>query len=162
MNAQLLAATLADFAGISATSKKANAFTMNVEVTSDNEALQSLVGDPDTHPLSWSSQHQPSTGVNQIPNPLSPLEGDQVFFSGLFDGARFQAHDGSWWNILSYDFEGGVTIENVWYPRQVAVVSIQDIRRSIHSWIEPFLQRVPPMPEGVDYGIVEVRDVDKK
>lgn len=156
MDSKTLSNSLASFVGI-AEPKKANAFTQVTEAPVDNIKLQKIVGDPDTHRLSWSAQFKPSTGGTIQPNPLSPLEGDEIFFSGLFDGARFQAHDGSWWDVENYDFEGAVTIRNVWYPRIEAIVSIQDVRRSIHSWIEPFLQRVPPPPAGVDYGVVETR-----
>jgi hypothetical protein len=139
--------------------KEANAFTSIEEQPLDSLKLQEIIGDPDTQPLSWNSQSKPSTGDTLVRDPNSPIEGDDIFFNGLFEGARFADKNGDWWDILSYDWEGAVTIQNVWRPRIVAVVSIQDIRRSIHSWTEPILQRVPPLAAGVDYGIVETREV---
>lgn len=158
LDAKTLSISLTSFVGIGE-SKQANAFTKVDDIPVDNAKLQEIIGDPDTYPISWSTQFKPADGTTLQANPLSPLQGDEVFFSGLFDGARFQANDGSWWDVENYDWEGAVTIRNVWYPRIEAVVSIQDVRRSIHSWIEPFLQRVPPMPAGVDYGVVETRQV---
>jgi hypothetical protein len=158
IDSKKLASSLLAAAGVSA-DKRANAFTSPEDQPVNNVKLQEIVGDPDTYPLSWSNQNTPATGNTPTANPLSPVQGDEAFFAGLFDGARFQANDGSWWDIESYDFEGQVTIRNVWYPRTEAVVSVQDVRRSIHSWIEPFLQRVPPLPIGVDYGAIEVKQV---
>jgi hypothetical protein len=153
-----LARSLVAAAGVSA-DKRANAFTSQEDQPVDNVKLQEIVGDPDTFPLSWSAQFTPSAGSVQMANPLSPVGGDEAFLSGLFDGARMQAMDGSWWDIESYDFEGSVTIRNVWYPRISAVVSIQNLRASIHSWIEPFLQRVPPLPVGANYGVLDTHEV---
>lgn len=139
--------------------KEANAFTSLEEQPGINAKLQEIVGDPDTEPLSWSAQFKPSTGDTLQYDPNSPLEGDEIFFSGLFDGARFSDKNGDWWDILSYEFEGAVMIQKVWYPRIQGPVSVQAVRASIHSWIEPFLQRVPPPPAGVDYGVLETRVV---
>ena len=158
LDAQTLTQSLTAMVNIGE-SKKANAFT-HAEQPTDNANLQKIIGDPNTFPLSWQTQFKPANGDGLTLNPLSPLEGDEIFFSGMFDGARFQANDGSWWDIANYQFEGGITIINVWYPRIVAIVSLQDIRRSIHSWIEPFLQRVPPVADGVDYGVLRVKNVD--
>lgn len=152
-----LSRALAGFIG--AEPKQANAFTSMDEIPVDSASLQEIIGDPDTHPISWSTQTKPSEGGALQYDPNSPLEGDEIFFSGLFDGAQFQDKNGDWWAILDYQFEGQVQIQNVWRPRTVAVVSIQDIRRSIHAWINPFYQRVPPPPAGVDYGVVETRSV---
>lgn len=156
LDSKTLSNSLVAFVGIGEP-KQASALTKLDEMPVDSAKLQEIIGDPDTQPISWSAQTKPSAGATLLPNPLSPVEGDEVFFSGLFDGARYQANDGSWWDIVNYDWEGAVTVQNVWYPRIQSVVSIQDVRRSIHSWIEPFLQRVPPLPAGVDYGVVETR-----
>ena len=142
---------------IASMEKKGNAFTM-AEQPTDNANLQAIIGDPNTFPLSWSAQFLPTDGLPLTANPLSPVEGDEIFFSGMFDGARMQAMDGSWWDIVEYNFEGSIKIQNVFYPRIIAVVSLQDIRRSIHSWIEPFLQRVPPAADGIDYGILRTKE----
>jgi hypothetical protein len=42
----------------------------------------------------------------QLPNPLSPLEGDEIFFAYMISGASFQARDGSQWDILGYPWQG--------------------------------------------------------
>jgi len=41
-------------------------------------------------------------------------------------------------------------------------VSIGDIQRSIHQWIEPITQTVPPPPPGVDYSALPVKVMDKE
>jgi hypothetical protein len=151
-----LARSLTLAAGVAA-DKRANALNHQDDEPVDNVALQEIIGDPDTYPLSWSTQFRPSEGVPSA-NPLAPGGGDEVFFSGLFDGARLQANDQSWWDVEEYNFEGAVTIRNVWYPRTIKVISIQELRACIHSWIEPFLQRVPPPPPGAEYGVLEVRE----
>lgn len=156
-DSKTLTRSLLGFVGV-AEPKQANAFTTVDEVPVDNAKLQEIVGDPDTHRLSWSTQTKPSTGDTLQFNPNSPLQGDDVFFSGLFDGARFQDKDGEWWDVENYDWEGAITIRNVWRPRTEAIISIQVLRNCIHSWIEPFLQRVPPPPAGVDYGVVQTRE----
>jgi hypothetical protein len=94
---------------------------------------------------------------------LSPIEGDEIFFAYLMPWATFQANDGSEWNILEYSSPNQIEIENRWYPRIHAYVSIGDIRRSIHQWIEPVTQTVPPPPPGVDYSAlpVKIMDMDK-
>lgn len=159
VDTKTLANSLTAMVGL-AEPRVASAFTSMEEHPVDNVDLQEIVGDPDTEPLSWNSQFKPSTGEQPSYNPDSPLQGDDVFWNGLFSGARFQAKDGTWWDIENYDFdEASVVIRNVWYPRVEAVVSVQDIRRSIHSWTEPILQRVPPPPPGIDYGVVQTRVV---
>jgi hypothetical protein len=87
---------------------------------------------------------------NTIPNPLSPIMGDEAFFTYMIPGAVFEAHDGSQWLITSYDWDARVEIQNRWYPRQVANVGTQDIRRSIAMWVEPVNVRVPP-PVAAEY-----------
>lgn len=156
INPTTLASELADFAGVK------QARLLQVEDNATTPALQRIVGDPDDQPLSAFSQFKPTPNGAQLPNPLSPIQGDDIFFSYLIAGARFQAHDGSWWEILNYDWVGQVEIENVWYPRIHAQVSVYDIRRSIHSWIEPVQILVPPPPAGVDYDAQPVRVVNPK
>ena len=124
--------------------------------------LQAMVGDPDDVRTSTFAQFKPNPGNLQLPNPLSPLEGDETFFAYMLPGAVFQAHDGSEWNILFYEGADSVQIENRWYPRISWFVSIGDIRRSIHQWIEPVTQTVPPPPPGVDYSALPVKVMDKE
>ena len=122
--------------------------------------LQSMVGDPDDTRISTFAQFKPNPGNLQMPNPLSPIEGDEIFFAYLIPGAAFQSHDGQQWTILDYPWQGVVTIENRWYPRITPQVSVYDVRRSIDQWIEPIQQTVPPPPPGVDYGTLKVRIED--
>jgi broad specificity phosphatase PhoE len=127
-----------------------------------DQELQAIVGDPDDVRTSTFAQFKPNPGTLQLPNPLSPIEGDEIFFAYMLPGAVFQAHDGSEWNILYYDGGGKIQIENRWYPRISWFVSIGDIRRSIHQWIEPITQTVPPPPPGVDYSALPVKIMDKE
>jgi hypothetical protein len=122
--------------------------------------LQGMVGDPDDYRTSTFAQFSPNPGTMQLPNPLSPIEGDQIFFAYMIPGAAFQAKDGSQWNILDYPWQGMVHIENRWYPRINAHVNLNDVRRSIDQWVEPIQQTVPPPPPGVDYGALQVKIVD--
>ncbi len=124
--------------------------------------LQAMVGDPTDTRTSTFAQFHPNPGTMQLPNPLSPIEGDEIFFAYMLPGAVFQAHDGSEWNILFYDGADSIQIENRWYPRISWFVSIGDIRRSIHQWIEPITQTVPPPPPGVDYSALPVKVMDKE
>jgi hypothetical protein len=124
--------------------------------------LQAMVGDPTDVRTSTFAQFHPNPGTMQLPNPLSPIEGDEIFFAYMLPGAVFQAHDGSEWNILFYDGADSIQIENRWYPRISWFVSIGDIRRSIHQWIEPITQTVPPPPPGVDYSALPVKVMDKE
>lgn len=124
-----------------------------------NIDLQVIVGDPDDTRTSTFAQFGPNDG-STLPNPLSPVEGDEVFFAYMIPGAKFQARDGSQWQIVDYAWQGAVHIENVWYPRLQARVSINDVRRSIEQWIEPIQQYVPAPPPGVDYGAVFSKTVD--
>ena len=74
--------------------------------------------------------------------------GDADFFTYLIPGAVFEAHDGSQWLITAYDWDGRVEIENRWYPRQIANVSTNDVRRSISMWVEPVNVKIPaPLPD---------------
>jgi broad specificity phosphatase PhoE len=127
-----------------------------------DQGLQAMVGDPEDVRTSTFAQFKPNPGTLQLPNPLSPIEGDEIFFAYMLPGAVFQAHDGSEWNILYYDGGGKIQIENRWYPRISWFVSIGDIRRSIHQWIEPITQTVPPPPPGVDYSALPVKVMDKE
>ena len=132
------------------------------DVPNSNPELQRMVGDPDDTRVSTFAQFKPNPGSLELPNPLSPIEGDEIFFMYMIPGAKFQAHDGSQWNILDYPWQGMVHIENRWYPRWNAQVSVYDVRRSIDQWVEPIQQTVPPPPPGVDYGTLKVRIVDDK
>lgn len=126
----------------------------------DDQELQAIVGDPLDTRTSTFAQFKPNPGTLQMPNPLSPIEGDEIFFAYMIPGAVFQALDGSEWNILFYDGADSIQIENRWYPRISWYVSIGDIRRSIHQWIEPVTQTVPPPPPGVDYSALPVKIMD--
>jgi hypothetical protein len=119
-----------------------------------NPTLQAMVGDPDSFSTSTFTQFEPE-GNRPIPNPLSTLQGDEVFFCYLIPGAKFQSHDGSQWIIEEYPWQGVIHIANVWYPRINAHVSVADVRRSIEQWIEPITQFVPPAPPGLDYSLVQ-------
>jgi hypothetical protein len=126
LDVKKIASQLADLAGISADS-------------------------PTNQATSWVAQTSPTTSENQ-PNPLSPVSGDETFYSFLIPGAVFQAHDGSQWEVLTYEWNGRVEIENRWYPRIHANVPVADVRRSIHSWVDPVQIKVPPPIPGVVYG----------
>ncbi len=130
------------------------------EQPNSDSGLQALVGDPADTRISTFVQFKPNPGTMQMPNPLSPIEGDEVFFSYLIPGAVFQAHDGSEWWIESYTSPNQIEITNRWYPRTSPIVSINDIRRSIHQWVEPITQTVPPPPPGVDYSALPVKIVE--
>jgi hypothetical protein len=125
-----------------------------------NSELQRMVGDPDDTRSSTFAQFQPNPGSVQMPNPLSPFEGDDVFFTYCWPGAVFQSHDGKQWWIEEMDFDGRALITNRWYPRERGYCSIYDIRRSIHSWVEPVQVTVPPPPPGVRYDAQPVRIVE--
>jgi hypothetical protein len=131
--------------------------TDQVNVSAD---LQQMLGDADDTRVSTFAQFKPNPNTSQIPNPMSPIEGDDIFWAYMISGAAYQANDGSQWTILDYDWEGKVEVENRWYPRIHAVVSVADVRRSIDSWIEPIQQKVPPPPAGVDYAALPVRIVE--
>jgi len=125
-----------------------------------NPELQRIIGDPDDVAVGVFSQMKPNPGTLQLPNPLSPIEGDEIFFTYMWPGAVFKSHDGQDWQIEAYDWTGQVEISNRWYPRLRAQVSVYDVRRSIHSWIEPVQQLVPPPPPGVRYDAQPVRVVE--
>jgi len=122
--------------------------------------LQAMVGDPDDYRTSTFVQFKPNPGNMQLPNPLSPLEGDEMFFAYMIPGAVFQSRDGGQWNVLDYPWQGVVHIENRWYPRLQGQVNLNDVRRSIEQWVEPIQQFVPAPAPGVDYGAQPVKIVD--
>jgi hypothetical protein len=127
LNPKKIASDLADLAGVS-------------------------VESPTNEATSWSSQTSPQVS-SQTFDPKSPLGGDNIFYSFLIPGAVFQDKNGDQWEILSYEWNGRVEIENRWYPSQSnANVPVADIRRSIHSWVEPVQIKVPPPVPGVIYG----------
>lgn len=125
-----------------------------------NPELQAMTGDPDDTRTSTFVQFQPNPGSMQLPNPLSPVEGDEIFFAYLMPGSVFQARDHSEWMIQSYEAPDEIEIYNRWYPRLSGIVSIADIRRSILQWVSPITQTVPPPPPGVDYAAQPVRVMD--
>ena len=128
--------------------------------TNSDSELQKQVGDPTDSRTSTFVQFRPNPGTMQLPNPMSPVEGDEIFFAYLIPGAIFQANDGTEWWIESYTAPDEIEITNRWYPRINAIVSINDVRRSIRQWVEPVTQEVPPPPPGVDYGALPVKIVD--
>jgi hypothetical protein len=130
------------------------------DLPNGNPELQSMVGDPDDYRSSPFAQFKPNPGNMQLPNPLSPIEGDEMFFAYMIPGAAFQAKDGSQWNILDYPWQGVVHIENRWYPRINAQVNLNDVRRSIEQWIEPVQVFIAAPAPGVDYGALAVKIVD--
>lgn len=69
----------------------------------------------------------------QLPNPLSPLEGDEIFFAYMISGASFQARDGSQWDILGYPWQGYIHIGNRWYPRLHGRVTIANSLSPVES-----------------------------
>jgi hypothetical protein len=125
-----------------------------------NPELQAQVGDANDVRISTFAQFSPNPGNTQLPNPMSPLEGDEIFFAYMIPGAAFQSRDGGQWNVVDYPWQGYVQIENRWYPRIQGRVSMNDVRRSIEQWIEPIQQFVPAPPPGVDYGAQLVKIVD--
>ena len=130
---------------------------------SSNTKLQTIMGDPLDQPISAFAQFYPNPGSTQIPNPLSPIEGDACFFTYMIPGAVFQSHDGQQWVIEDYNAAAyGVELYNRWYPRLRAFVNLDDVRRSIHSWVEPVQTVVPPPPPGVNYFGQPVRIVGDK
>jgi len=137
--------------------------TLEDRLPSESTKLQAIVGDPLDQPVSAFAQFYPNTGNMQTPNPLSPLEGDSCFFMYMIPGAVFQSHDGQQWVIENYNAGPyGVELYNRWYPRLRAFVNLDDVRRSIHSWVEPVQTVVPPPPPGVSYIGQPVRIVDGK
>jgi len=95
---------------------------------------------------------QTSPGVQeQMANPLSPIQGDADFFTYMIPGAVFESLDGSQWLITAYEWNGRVEIQNRWYPRQLANVTMNDVRKSIAMWVEPVNVKVPPPVPGMVY-----------
>jgi hypothetical protein len=139
--------------------KTASSILKTDDLPGVNTTLQNEIGDPYDTYISTFAQFAPNPGNSLIPNPNSPTGGDDMFFMYLIPGAKFQAKDGSQWLILDYLWEGMVEIENVWYPRLKPIISIQQLRRTIAAWIEPVQVTIPDPPIGVDYGVVETRQV---
>lgn len=133
-----------------ATSLSKQAGILVPEQAVSNSKLQDMVGLAGDA-TSIFAQTSPRSGEGQMDNPMSPIHGDEIFFTYLWVGARFQSHDGQWWEIDEYDGWGKIGLHNVWYPRMQAIVSVDDVRRSIYAWIEPIQQVVPPAPAGVSY-----------
>lgn len=106
---------------------------------------------PTNTPVSWSGQTSPTIS-NQLANPLSPVQGDETFYTFMIPGSVFQAHDGSQWLVLEYEWNARVYIENRWYPNISAIVTVSDVRRSIDAWVDPVYVKVPPPLPGVVYG----------
>lgn len=130
------------------------------DAPNSNPDLQAMVGDPDDARTSAFAQFAPNPGDMSLPNPLSPIEGDQIFYAYLIPGAVFQSHDGHQYTILDYPWQNMVHIQDRWYPVISPMVSVYDVRRSIDQWVEPIQQTVPPPPPGVDYGAMLVKIVD--
>lgn len=78
-------------------------------------------------------------------NFLSPVDGDQAFYTYFVPGAIFQAKDGSSWQVENLPTEGSglCRIRNIWYPREEATIPQQKIRETIDMWIYPVIQVVP-------------------
>ena len=125
----------------------------------DSKKLAALISDKfeicedaGSAPDATSQFAQTAPGVQgQMANPLSPIMGDADFFTYLIPGAVFEAHDGSQWLITAYEWDNRVEIQNRWYPRQIANVTTNDVRRSISMWVEPVNVKVPAPIAGVLY-----------
>lgn len=120
---------------------------MTIDFKKSASMLADLAGisaeSPTNEAVSWSAQTSPQTS-DRIPNPLSPVQGDETFYTYCMPGAVFQAHDGSQWMILEYEWNGRIQIENRWNPNINANVPVADIRRSIDAWVDPVYIKVPP------------------
>jgi hypothetical protein len=155
VNSTTLAQTLASAAGV----KIANAMTPRTDMPVTDEKLRLLVGEMGEQKSTF-AQINPGIGNNLEADPNSPLQGDDIFFTYLMPGSEFLDKNGSYWQIETYDWEGMLEIFDPWHPRRRAVVSVQDVRRSIAMWTSPVLQTVPPVPVGVDYGVVVTKSAD--
>jgi len=154
VNSKVLASSLVAAAGLG--SKQASALTPLSDMPVADVVLQEIVGEPNDRKSTF-AQTSPAIGNTQIANPFTPFQGDDVFFTYLIPGVRFQSHDGQWFEIDSYDAENEIEIHNVWYPRQRGVVSVQTLRKAIFAWIHPVQVTLPPIPVGVDYGTLDVK-----
>jgi hypothetical protein len=154
VNSTTLAQTLASAAGV----KIANAMTPRTDMPVTDEKLRLLVGEMGEQKSTF-AQINPGIGNNLEADPNSPLQGDDIFFTYLMPGSQFCDRNGSYWEIDTYDWEGMLELHDIFLPRRRGVVSITDVRRSIAMWTVPVLQVVPPVPVGVDYGVVETREV---
>jgi hypothetical protein len=128
------------------------------DMPATDSKLQALIGDPTAVALSAFAQFAPPDLEEDLRD-LTPSQGDDIFLTYLIPGARFQDKLGRQWEIEEYGFEGKVQIRNLWYSRDNFICSVQDIRRTIHSWIHPIQQIVPPAPAHIDYGTIDVKVV---
>jgi hypothetical protein len=85
------------------------------------------------------------------PNAQSPVGGDHAFYTYCVPGARFQAQDGTTWDLETVTDFGTARIRNLWYPREERTISVVpggpipglSLRETIDRWIEPVDQAVP-------------------
>lgn len=124
-----------------------------------NDTLQEIAGDPHLTYMSTFAQLAPFTGANGV-NPLSPTQGDEIFWAYFIPGAVFLDQNGQYWELQEITDSGRVILTNWWHPRIEMQVSVQDVRRSIQSWVEPIQQAVPPPPPGTNYDAQAVRIVE--
>ena len=135
-NESKLANILASFAGVASSDsedpvsaiQRKSGKTASILVTDDhpstNMELQFIVGDPDDTAISTFAQFRPNPYSEQIPNPLSPIQGDEIFFMYLGAGSVFQDKSGAQWVIDDYSYNGAIELTNRWYPRMNAIVSV--------------------------------------
>lgn len=76
-------------------------------------------------------------------NAGNPAKGDHAFYTYCVPGARFEAQDGTHWEIENIADTGYVRIRNLWYPREELTIPMTQLRETIHAWIEPVEQVVP-------------------
>lgn len=95
------------------------------------------IAEPDPKELS------PAAGAKS-PDALNPTGGDHLFYTYLIPGSVWQALDGSQWKLDEITPNGLYYCSNWWYPRERKMLSRDELRRSIESWVDPVLQHVPP------------------
>ena len=78
------------------------------------------------------------------PDALNPAGGDHLFYTYLAPQSVFQALDGSQWQIEEITQNGLYWCANWWYPKERKMLTRDEIRKSIESWVDPVLQHVPP------------------
>lgn len=78
------------------------------------------------------------------PDELNPYAGDRLFYAYLVPGAIYQALDGSQWRLVRITENGLYAVSNIWYPRGEKLLTRDELRQTIESWIDPVLQHVPP------------------
>ena len=86
----------------------------------------------------------PTTDPN-VAKSQSPVLGDHAFYTYYVPGAAFEAKDGSQWDVENIADTGYARIRNRWYPREEVTLHTEDIRKTIHAWIEPIYQLVPEL-----------------